>query len=199
MELSKTEVASTAYWLLTPFPLLSGNLGVQHRVLHHRSAWGASIEKFLFEIVLFDFISLEISTVSHFISALSLWPGKVSRGCPRSVSLRTYDWQTAESLSAEESCRPVPSLCGSPLQRPFPRTLGWKLALQQAFQERSVGAPCQGYLHWTSVGVESQHFDSPSSKLKRCQQFAYYIPRKTRWDEAMAAQGVTSLGSRGKS
>lgn len=51
MELSKTEVASTAYWLLTPFPLLSGNLGVQHRVLHHRSARGASIEKFLFEIV----------------------------------------------------------------------------------------------------------------------------------------------------
>lgn len=51
MELSKTEVTSTAYWFLTPFPLLSGNLDVQQRILHHRSAQVATIEKFLLEIV----------------------------------------------------------------------------------------------------------------------------------------------------
>lgn len=182
--------------------MLSGNLDVQHRVLYQRSAQVATIEKFLLEIVCLTLFHWEIFTVSLFITSLSSWSGKVGRGCPRSVSLGTFDWQNAELLSAEESCRSVPSMCKSPLQRPLPRTSDLKLVLQQPSQTRSVGAPCQGHLGWMSVSVESQHFDSPPSKLQRCQQIAYYIPRrkkKTCWDEATAgAQGVTSLGSGGK-
>lgn len=175
---AETKVTSIAYWFLTLLPVLSGNLDVQHRVLYQRSAQVATIEKFLLEIVCLTLFHWEIFTISLFITSLSSWSGKVGRGCPRSVSLGTFDWQNAELLSAEESCRSVPSMCKSPLQRPLPRTSDLKLVLQQPSQPRSVGAPCQGHLGWMSVSVESQHFDSPPSKLQRCQQIAYYIPRR---------------------
>lgn len=90
-------------------------------------------------------------------------------------------------------CYSVPSMCKCPPCGPFPRHLSLKVVLQQPSQKRPV--PCQGHLSWMSVRVESQRFASLSSKLKRRQQFAYYIPRKTCW---LAVQSVTSLGGRGK-
>lgn len=90
-------------------------------------------------------------------------------------------------------CCSVPSMCKRPPWGPFPRHLSLKVVLQQPSQKRPV--PCQGHLSWMSVRAESQRFASPSSKLQRRQQFAYYIPRKTC---RLAVQSVTSLGGRGK-
>lgn len=72
-----TKVTSTAYWFLTLFPMLSGNLDIQHRVLYQRSAQVATIEKFLLEIVWLYF-------TGRFLPSASLYPS-CPYGLARSV------------------------------------------------------------------------------------------------------------------
>lgn len=150
MELSKTEVTSTAYWFLTPFPLLSGNLDVQQRVLDRRSAQVATIEKFLLEIV-----CLTLFHWRFLLSATLYLP--CPYGLARSV-VGVHDLSASGPLidrllscSLQRKAAVVCLARAKALCRPLPRTLGLKLVLQQAFQKQSV-EPC---VRDTSLGCLS--------------------------------------------
>lgn len=71
------------------------------------------------------------------------------------------------------------------MQKPSAITISQAFELETgasaAFPEASGWSPCPCHLSWMFVSAESQRFDSPPFKLRRCQQFTYYIPLKTCW------------------
>lgn len=112
---------------------------------------GATWEKFLLEVKWFDLISLgKISVLIHSAPSLSWWSSKVRSGCPWSVHLRTFDWQTAELLSANKATA-VCLACAKPSVWIISRYFGWKLAFQQPSWRRPVGS-C---VRTTAVGFRS--------------------------------------------
>lgn len=83
--------------------------------------------------------------------------------------------------------------CAKPSTLTISQAFGLEICASATFLEMSSRSLCRGHRCWISRSMESQHSDPPPTKLERCQQsFAYYIPRKTCWDNSVTTQGVTS-------
>lgn len=118
------------------------------------------VEKSLLKIILFcwgDFFCQPLFS-------LPWWPRKVRSGYSWSVSLRTFDWQSAELLSEKKKKAAAVCLaCANPLYIDhFPGIFWLEIGASATFLETSSQrSMCQGHLCWISVSVESQHFDLP--------------------------------------
>lgn len=175
-----------------PSASLGENVGWCTMDLHRRPEWRNS---FCSNFILCYFIGV-ISAISQ-KSSLSWWPSKVRRGCPWSVSLRAFDWQTAELLFAGKAAAVCLACAKTLYVDHFSGILAGNLCfsnlLRNVQSEHVSGPPL---LDISQCGESA--FGPPPTPLERCQQSFTYIPRKTCWDDSVTTQGVTSVDKRRK-
>lgn len=108
-----------------------------------------------------NFISLRGFLLSA-IFLLAWWLSKVRSGYSWCVSLRTFDWQSAELLSAKKAAAVCLACAKTLYVDHFPGIFWLEIGASATFLETSSRrSMCQGHLCWMSVSVESQHFDLP--------------------------------------